>query len=180
MPRLSATSNKNRKPKKPIPFGKSHIDYMPDDIMRTIYHYKHQLEFKPTLDIINKLRIAIDNEITTTEIPILNLIKTGTKMKQVYITFSQYDASKAQQEAPRIQQELKLKKLDSCYTPALSEGEVEIKFFNKPNVLMIDVLEIMHKLKITPLGSQLLFNVVFDDVSNRTCNVRLRHKNYHV
>ena len=27
------------------PFGQSHIDYLPGDVMNTIYRFKHQLEF---------------------------------------------------------------------------------------------------------------------------------------
>ena len=58
-----------------IPLGKSHIDYLPEDVLYHVYHFKHQLEFQPTLAIISKLRIAVDSEIVETRIPIKKLLE---------------------------------------------------------------------------------------------------------
>ena len=58
-----------------LPFGKSYIDYLPDDILYHVYYFKHQLEFKSTLHIISKLRIAVDSELVETRIPIKTLLE---------------------------------------------------------------------------------------------------------
>ena len=49
------------------------MDYLPEDIVHSIYYYKHQLEFQSTLNILAKLRTAIDCEIVETRIPIKKL-----------------------------------------------------------------------------------------------------------
>ena len=53
-----------------LPFGNSYIDCLPDAIVYSIYYYKHQLDFGPTLNIRSKQWIAIDSEIIETRIPI--------------------------------------------------------------------------------------------------------------
>ena len=45
-----------------LPFGKSHIDYLPDGVLYSIYYCKHQGEFGPTINKESKLRIAIASE----------------------------------------------------------------------------------------------------------------------
>ena len=55
-----------------LPFGKLYIDYLPDGVLYSIHYYKHQSEYKPTLNILSKLRLAIDSEIVETRIPITN------------------------------------------------------------------------------------------------------------
>ena len=56
-----------------LPACKSYIDDLPDGVIHSIYYYKHQLEFAPTLNILSKLRLAIDSEIVETRIPIKKL-----------------------------------------------------------------------------------------------------------
>ena len=112
-----------------------------------------------------------------TPIPVQNLIKPGTNMKQLYITMSSYDTSEAQQTAPTLQQELNIKKLD-CWYSSTFISEIEIKFVNRPNVLMIDILVTLHKLRLTPLASKVSLNIGFRNVFNRTCNVSLNIKRF--
>ena len=66
-----------------LPMGKSQIDYLPDGVIHSIYYYKHQLEFAPTLNILSKLRLAIDREIVETRIHIKKLLDIATNRKQI-------------------------------------------------------------------------------------------------
>ena len=69
-----------------LPLGKSYIDYLLDGVIHSIYYYKHQLEFAPTLNILSKLRLAIESEIVDTRIPIKKLLEIATNRKQyIYI-----------------------------------------------------------------------------------------------
>jgi len=67
-----------------IPFGKSYIYYLPDGVLYSTYHYRHQLEFKPTLNMLSKLRIDIDSAIVETRKPITNLLEIATNRKHIY------------------------------------------------------------------------------------------------
>ena len=68
-----------------LTLGKSYIDYLPDGVIYSIYYYKHQLEFAPTLNILSKLRLAIDSEIVETRIPIKKLLEKATRRNHIYI-----------------------------------------------------------------------------------------------
>ena len=61
------------------------MDYLPDGVICSIYYYTHQLEFAPRLNILSKLRTAIDSEIVETRIPIKKLLEIATNRKQIYI-----------------------------------------------------------------------------------------------
>ena len=85
-----------------LPFGKSQIDYLPDEVLHAIYYYKHQLEFKSTLHVIAKLRIAIDSEIVETRIP-NKLLETATSRKQIYIDVRPFDTTNTDNKSDQIQ-----------------------------------------------------------------------------
>ena len=87
-----------------IPFGKSHIDYLPEDVLYHVYHFKHQLEFQPTLAIISKLRIAVDSEIVETRTPIKKLLEKATNKKQLYIDVMPFKTPTTDDKALKVQQ----------------------------------------------------------------------------
>ena len=77
---INKTKTSKRKPKSALkeekkPFGQSHIDYLPGDVMNTLYRFKHQLEFKSTFDFILKIRIPMDSQLVETKIPITKTIR---------------------------------------------------------------------------------------------------------
>ena len=95
----------NKLTKEKIPFGKSHVDYLPEGVLHNVYYFKHQLEFKPTLDVIAKLRLAVDSEIVETRIPIKKLLEKATNRKQIYIDVMPFNTPKNDDNPSKIQQE---------------------------------------------------------------------------
>ena len=63
-------TNKKKNVQTPLPLGRSYIDYLPNDILTDIYKMKHNLEFKDTLNLISRLRVARDHDIAEAYIPI--------------------------------------------------------------------------------------------------------------
>ena len=86
----NSKKNKNKnennkiKNKNKVPQGKSHIDFLPEDVLYTINLYQHQLLFKDSLNFIKKLRIVLDSEISDSKIPLKRLLKKATDKKLIY------------------------------------------------------------------------------------------------
>ena len=57
-----------------LPMGKSYIDVLPDDVLTYIYGFKHQLEFIDSINLVSRLKVALDSEIVDTRIPIKKLL----------------------------------------------------------------------------------------------------------
>ncbi len=71
--RTAGSKVANKKKKKAVdntPVKNSYIDYLPDNILERIHYFKHQLDMIPSLNLLGRLRIALDSEIVTTRIPI--------------------------------------------------------------------------------------------------------------
>ena len=112
--------------------GRSYIDYLPEGVTHSIYYYKHQLEFAPTLNILSKLRLAIDSEIVETRIPIKELLEIATHRKHIYIDVWPCDTTKTESNINKIQKEFSTSKIQfhhglGCFC------ELEIKFKDKHN-----------------------------------------------
>ena len=73
-----------------LPYGMSYIDYMPEDIIHTIFNNKHTMEYHTTLQMINKFRYAFDDEHFKTRMPIKTLLKPLTKRKIFHIDVEEY------------------------------------------------------------------------------------------
>ena len=150
----STTANQNkaslRLPKqKPLPQGKSRIDFLPDDISFHIYKYKHQLEFQETLKIIAKLKVALDHELVETKIPIKKLLQKATDRKHLYINAAPFNHDCVNGEG--YTNDKHVKQEFNANTVQFHKGtynicQVEIKFNDKINILVIDVLYIVYQL----------------------------------
>ena len=71
-------------PKEILSFGKSYLDFLPEAVLENIFRMKHQLEFKRTVDLLNKLRVGLDYEIFDVHIPVKKLLSTVTKKVNLY------------------------------------------------------------------------------------------------
>ena len=149
-----------------LPFGKSHIDYLPDDVLYHVYYLKHQLEFKSTLNIISKLRIAVDSEIVETRIPIRKLLETATSRKQIYIDVIPFNSPDDFTKGFKIQEEFNAK-LD-LHRGIGAFRQLEIKFKEKVQLMIIDVLYIIFHLGFTRRLNRILVDIEADDIHSRT------------
>jgi len=149
-----------------LPFGKSHIDYLPDDVLYHVYYMKHQLEFKSTLNIISKLRIAVDSEIIETRIPIRKLLETATSRKQIYIDVMPFNSPDDFTKNSKIKEEFNAK-LD-IHRGIGAFQQLEIKFKEKVQLMIIDVLYIIFHLGFTRRLNRILVDIEADDIHSRT------------
>ena len=74
-----------------LPRGNSYIDLLPDNVLTYIYGFKHQLEFIDSINLVSRLKVALDSEIVDTRIPIRKLLQKATDKKQVYIDVLPFD-----------------------------------------------------------------------------------------
>ena len=56
-----------------LPSGNSYIDLLPDNVLTYIYGFKHQLEFIDSINMVSRLKVALDSEMVDTRIPIRKL-----------------------------------------------------------------------------------------------------------
>ena len=74
-----------------LPIGNSYIDLLPDNVLTYIYGFKHQLEFIDSINMVSRLKVALDSEMVDTRIPIRKLFKKATDKKQIYIDVLPFD-----------------------------------------------------------------------------------------
>ena len=125
--------------------GKSCIDYLPDGVTYSIYYFKHQLEFGPTLNILPKLRIAIDSEIVETRIPIEKLLEIVTNNNHMSIYVAPSDTTENYNNPYKIQKEFNTRKIEFHHGLG-AFCELEIEFKDKVQLMTIDILHIIHQL----------------------------------
>jgi hypothetical protein len=173
---INKTKTSKRKPKSALkdaktPLGKSHIDYLPEDVMCKIYRFKHQLEFKSTLDFIKKIRIPMDNQLIDTKIPIRVLLQQATNKKQIYINIVRFNRPTSNNDHI-IQKEFNINKIQ--YHQGFDTiCELELKFTEKTKLLILDILYIVYTLGITkaPHIDKTLVHVNAYDLHHKTCCV---------
>lgn len=183
--RCSTAKSTNRRPRKNVktvkqpklPIGESRIDGLPDDVLTKIYQYKHELEFTATLRMINKLKVALDNEIVDTKIPIKKLLQKATNRKQIYINVLPFNIECVNRNGYSndtiVKSEFNANKVQ-FHQGLYNLCQLEIKFNNKINILVIDVLYIIHQLGLTRrLGSQLT-DIVSDDIHHKTSMINFK------
>ena len=178
----STTAKQNkaslRLPKqKPLPQGKSRIDFLPDDILLHIYKYKHQLEFQETLKRIAKLKVALDHEIVETKIPIKKLLQKATDRKQIYINVAPFNHDCVNGEGytndKHVKQEFNANKVQ-FHQGMYNLCQVEIKFNDKINILVIDVLYIVYQLGLTQRVGTTLVDIISDDIHHKTSMIKFK------
>jgi hypothetical protein len=182
LPKKTITINKaktsKRQSKLPLkkektPLGKSHIDYLPEDVMCKIYRFKHQLEFKSTLDYIKKIRIPMDNQLVETKIPIKKILQLATNKKQIYIDIVRFNRP-ISDNAHIIQKQFNTNKIE--YHQGFGAlCQLEIKFTDKINLSVLDILYIVYTLGMTKRldfdFERILVNVNAKDIHHKCCFV---------
>ena len=108
---------------------------MPEGVMYTIYRFKHQLEFKPTLDFILKNRIPMDNQLAETKIPIKKVLQFATNKKQIYIDIVRFNRPTSNNDH-LIQKQFNANKIQ-YHQGFGSLCQLELKFTDKINLLIL-------------------------------------------
>ena len=134
----------------PLPQGKSYIDLLPDDVLQQIYKMKHQLEFNPTLDILDKLRLAIDCELIEMRLPIRKLLEKINTKKQLYIDVGHFTPPKDDNGREIIQNKFNTKKI-AYYQGWGTLRELELKFNDKVDLMVIDILHIIEQMGMSSI-----------------------------
>ena len=145
-------NKKNNKNKNKLPPGKSHIDFLPNDVLYTINLYHHQLIFNDSLNFIKKLKIVLDSEISDFEIPIKRLLTKATDKKLIYIDVGMFDCSHiytVDNMNKTIKKEFKTDKIHIHKGQLPQFTQIEIKLSEKMTILIIDVLYILYELGLT-------------------------------
>jgi hypothetical protein len=74
-----------------LPFGKSYLDLLPEDVTHRIFKMKHGMEFKPTVLMINQFKFAFEGEHFKTRMSIRSLLTILTKRKLFHLDVEQYE-----------------------------------------------------------------------------------------
>jgi hypothetical protein len=151
-----------------LPMGKSYIDLLPDEVLTYIYGFKHQLEFIDSINLVSRLKVALDSEIVDTRIPIKKLLQKATDKKQVYIDVLPFDNTSFDD-----QEDNKDKLLKIGFNPKkiqLHKGlycfcQLEIKFAEKVDILVVDILFILYVLGLTKRIDKTLVDILSDNGS---------------
>ena len=157
---------KQKKKQNKVPLGRSHIDYLPDDIIIKIYKSKHQLEFTETLNIIKRFNTAFDSLI-----PIKKLLSKATDRKQIYINVMPFYIPDTYSEQTKIiQHEFNTNTL-SFHKGRMPLCQLEIKFNKKCNILIVDILYIVEKLGLTKRSNRTLVDITTNDIHLKTAMI---------
>jgi hypothetical protein len=159
-------SSKTKK-EPPLPQGKSYIDHLPEDILYKVFKMKHQLEFNPTLDILDKLRLAIDSELIESRVPIRKLLeKTGTR-KQLYLDVNNFTTPNNVKGQKLVQEQLNTSKI-IFHRSLGTMCELEIKFIDRVDLMVIDILHIIYQLGMTSRSNKILVDIKTQHLHHKT------------
>ena len=134
---------------------------------------KHELEFKPTLDILSKLRIAIDREIIETRIPIKKLIEKATNRKQIYIDVNDFIPPTDNSQCEKVGKELNTSKIQFHQIIGVT-CELEMKFNSKIELLVIDILYIIYSLGMSSRTNRILVDIKTKHLHSKTSCIRFK------
>ena len=161
------TTNKKKNVQTPLPLGRSYIDYLPNDILTDIYKMKHNLEFKDTLNLISRLRVALDYDIAQAHIPIKRLLKKATHKKQIYINVLPFDCSNLDNANNHnkaiLKKEFNTDKI-LVHKGMFSLTQLEIKKADTRPILIVDVLYFIYILGLTKRFDKEIVDLIIDDL----------------
>jgi hypothetical protein len=176
------TNTHNKKSKRKLvntsvlPIGKSYIDLLPDDVLTCIYGFKHQLEFIDSVNLVSKLKVALDSEIVDTRIPIKKLLQKATDKKLIYIDALAFDNTAFDNNKHNKDKLFKIglnpNKIQ-LHRGMYCLCQLEIKFSEKVNLLVIDILNILYVLGLTKRTDKTLVDIISDN-SSRSSVISLR------
>ena len=151
-----------------LPIGNSYIDLLPDNVLTYIYGFKHQLEFIDSISLVSRLKVALDSEMVDTRISIRKLLQKATDKKQVYIDVLPFDNTSFDDKENNKDKfvkmgfntnKIQLHKCLFCFC------QLEIKFAEKVNILIIDILYILYVLGLTRRIDKTLVDILSDNSS---------------
>jgi len=151
-----------------LPIGNSYIDLLPDNVLTYIYGFKHQLEFIDSINLVSRLKVALDSEMVDTRIPIRKLLQKATDKKQVYIDVLPFDNTsfddKENNKDKLVKIGLNTNKIQ-LHKGLCGFCQLEIKFAEKVNILIIDILYILYVLGLTRRIDKTLVDILSDNSS---------------
>ena len=84
-PRKQQQQPQPTKPPPPLPFGRSLIDHLPEEVARRIFADKHALEFRPTLENIRKFRCVMSSDaLWHAWLPIRELLRPLSRRRKLF------------------------------------------------------------------------------------------------
>ena len=159
---------KNKSKHDTVPMGKSHVDFLPEEILYKINLYQHQLTFNDSLNFIKKMRIVLDSELSDSKIPIKKLLKKATDKKLIYIDVGMFDCSHYNDTVDdmnkTIKKEFKTDKIQIHKGLLPQFTQIEIKLTEKMTLLIIDVLYILYELGLTRRINNKVVDVITEDL----------------
>ena len=150
-----------------MPQGRSYIDFLSDDVLQKIYKMKHQLEFNPKLDILDKLKLAVDCELIEMRIPIRKLLEKINTKKQLYIDVGHFTPPKGDKGREIIQNKFNTKKI-AYYKGTGVSCELEIKFNDKVDLMVIDILHIIEQMGMSSRTNIILVDIDTSHLHHKT------------
>ena len=146
-----------------LPFGESYIDFMPDDVLHTIFKNKHAMEYLPTLQMINKFKYAFDEDNFKTRIPIKQLMKPLTKRKIFHMDVEEYRGEIAfgatEEDIKKVEKDFNVKVAlnkpnDPLNIQTFNEfyTDVRIKWKDPRHVLVLDIICLTKSLDLYSLN----------------------------
>ena len=149
------------------PFGSSHFDFLPEDVVERIFKDKHSIEFQTTLDTIKKFRYAMcKDDLWFARQPIRELLRPISKRKIFFIHVEEYagdmffttDVNKVSAVEKQMNVKVALK---HAYT-------VRINWQSKEPMRVLDVICISKALDLNSLSRHYILEnvrVERDDIS---------------
>ena len=184
--KLVKDARRSKKCKKNVlPYGKSYIDLMPDDVLHTIFKSKHAMEFAPSLELINKFKFVREDEPFKTQIPIKTLLLPVTKRKMFHIDVEKYEGGiefKANED--KVKSLEKTYNINVClkkpndplnmYSYSNKYLDALIKWKNANHALAIDIICITKALDISCTSSNYtLKNLIVEDLTRKKDDISL-------
>ena len=146
-----------------LPFGASYIDFMPEDVLHTIFKNKHAMEYHSTLQMINKFKYAFDEDNFKTRIPIKHLLKPLTKRKIFHMDVEEYRGEivfgATEEDVKKVEKEFNVKvNLNKPNDPlnihTFNEfyTDVRVKWKEPRHVLVLDIICLTKSLDLNCLS----------------------------
>lgn len=166
-----------------LPYGMSYIDYMPEDIIHTIFKNKHAMEYHSTLQMINKFRYAFDDDHFKTRMPIKTLLKPLTKRKIFHMDVEEYRGQIAfgatEEHVKKVEEAFNVKVNLNKPTDPLNMftfndlyTDVRIKWNEPRHVLVLDIICLTKSLDLYSLNKcYCLESVRVEDINRKTDDV---------
>jgi uncharacterized protein (UPF0248 family) len=170
-------------PRQVLPYGSSYIDFMPDDIIHTIFKTKHEMEYHSTVQMINKFKYAFDEDNFKTRIPIKQLLKPLTKRKIFHMDVEEYHGAIAfgatEENIKQVEKDFNVKVNLSkpndplnAYSYSESYTDVRVKWNDPRHVLVLDIICLTKSLDLNCLSQCYALEALrVEDINRKTDDI---------